>query len=333
MAAVFLGACSETPRSSSSSQRSTNANTNNSNNSNSNSNNFSIPLDLFPSNTTVTVNSSVIFTGTGGTPPYSYSVITGEGNIDPSSGAFSTGSNSGYSTIQISDSNGQTASYSIFVSEPASPTVVDGGSPISNLSNVSCLKLDTPQVSRYDNGIQRWLDATQHSVLDQHVIVGLGLRVYDENVAGIYTRMSKMDSNTGTIDNTTSYSHKVGDLNPTARGEVYVEVPDDYYIYGFGVALDNFAEDATLIKVWGAKIDQSGNVNGRVQCLVDNSGNSGCASVANVSSQYQSSFRYHSGNERMPIVGLGMGVVNNRVSAFWIKNMSITSYTTTGSCP
>ena len=67
------------------------------------------PLAISPTSTTLPVGSQFTFSASGGDPPYSYSIVTGSGTIDESSGLYTAPSTPGMDTIQVMDSVGATS--------------------------------------------------------------------------------------------------------------------------------------------------------------------------------------------------------------------------------
>ena len=72
-------------------------------------------LTIFPPSITMTAhsNASYPFNGVGGTPPYSYSVLSGPGAIDPALGVFTAGSSSGATVVKVRDAAGNSATATV----------------------------------------------------------------------------------------------------------------------------------------------------------------------------------------------------------------------------
>lgn len=83
-------------------------------------------LSLSPSTLTMAQSSSATFAASGGVSPYSYSLISGGGSINSSSGAFTSPTSAGLVSIRVSDSLGNTADATVTVVTPItiSPTTV-----------------------------------------------------------------------------------------------------------------------------------------------------------------------------------------------------------------
>jgi hypothetical protein len=66
-------------------------------------------LIISPAMASVPANGSVTFSASGGIPPYAYSVTSGPGSIDASSGVYTATATAGTAIIQVKDSQGSTA--------------------------------------------------------------------------------------------------------------------------------------------------------------------------------------------------------------------------------
>lgn len=88
-------------------------------------------LVINPTSITLEVNDSTTFAGLGGTSPYTYTVVSGEGLIDANTGSFTAGANPGNSIIRVVDGSGQLAEAIVRIN---SVGVVDSDLGISPLS-------------------------------------------------------------------------------------------------------------------------------------------------------------------------------------------------------
>jgi hypothetical protein len=61
---------------------------------------------ISPRSVTVTVNGTCIFTASGGTPPYRFTVVSGSGTIDPGTGAYTAPGAPSSDDIQVVDAVG-----------------------------------------------------------------------------------------------------------------------------------------------------------------------------------------------------------------------------------
>ena len=66
-------------------------------------------LEISPISVTIQVNSQTPFSASGGTPPYTFSVISGTGEINDSNGVYTAPAQPGTDIIQVMDSTGATS--------------------------------------------------------------------------------------------------------------------------------------------------------------------------------------------------------------------------------
>ena len=92
-------------------------------------------LVISPSVETMDINSTLTFTATGGTPPYTFSVIDGQGTIDADTGEFFSASTAGAVVVQVRDFAGEIVQAFVDVVDNDSGCTVDcdGGSGGSDL--------------------------------------------------------------------------------------------------------------------------------------------------------------------------------------------------------
>jgi hypothetical protein len=67
------------------------------------------PLAISPISATVPVDGQFTFSASGGEPPYSFSIVSGSGTINESSGLYKAPSTPGMDTIQVTDESGATS--------------------------------------------------------------------------------------------------------------------------------------------------------------------------------------------------------------------------------
>jgi plastocyanin len=75
------------------------------------------PLALSPSSATIVVGGTRTFTASGGTPPYTFSKVSGVGSIESSTGLYSAGTNAGSAVVQVADSKSRTLTAPITVKD------------------------------------------------------------------------------------------------------------------------------------------------------------------------------------------------------------------------
>jgi alpha-tubulin suppressor-like RCC1 family protein len=86
-------------------------------------------LAISPTSKTLAVGNSFTFTASGGVAPYSFSVASGGGTIDDSSGFYTAPGTSGVATVRVTDSYGNTADSAVTINpalaiSPTSKTMV-----------------------------------------------------------------------------------------------------------------------------------------------------------------------------------------------------------------
>ena len=72
-------------------------------------------LSISPTTQTVLISSVNTFTGSGGVSPYTYSIPSGGGSINSSTGAYTAPASNGSATIQVTDSLGNTATAAVTI--------------------------------------------------------------------------------------------------------------------------------------------------------------------------------------------------------------------------
>ncbi len=78
---------------------------------------LSSALAISPSAISLNVNGSVTFSSTGGTSPYTYSLVTGSGTINATTGAYTAPALAGTDTIRVTDSVGATSDAVVSISD------------------------------------------------------------------------------------------------------------------------------------------------------------------------------------------------------------------------
>lgn len=58
---------------------------------------------VVPASITITKGDSVIFTAIGGTPPYTYSIVSGDGSIDANTGFYTAPDEKGITVVRVTD--------------------------------------------------------------------------------------------------------------------------------------------------------------------------------------------------------------------------------------
>lgn len=73
------------------------------------------PLSIVPVSATVEIDTELVFSVTGGVPPYLFSVTSGSGTIDPVSGAYTAPSVPSVDIVQVEDSEGSVSDAQVLV--------------------------------------------------------------------------------------------------------------------------------------------------------------------------------------------------------------------------
>ncbi len=76
------------------------------------------PLQINPGTISLTTNEGVTFTATGGTGGYQYSVVTGTGTINPTTGLFTAPAVEETDTVRVTDNGGRTCDATVDVYFP-----------------------------------------------------------------------------------------------------------------------------------------------------------------------------------------------------------------------
>ena len=77
-------------------------------------------LTISPTSQTVFVNTTITLTGANGVTPYTFSIVTGTGSINPTTGDFTAPASNGTATVRVTDSAGNTVDASLTVTTPLS---------------------------------------------------------------------------------------------------------------------------------------------------------------------------------------------------------------------
>ena len=77
------------------------------------------PLSINPSPASVDAGQTLSFTASGGTPPYAFSIVSGGGSINPSTGIYTAPLTGGTATVRVTDSAPVTLDSSVTINAPA----------------------------------------------------------------------------------------------------------------------------------------------------------------------------------------------------------------------
>ncbi len=90
-------------------------------------NKVSVPmLTISPTSVTVPVNGTIAFTASGGVPPYTYSMVSGFGSINSSTGTYlaSATPSPPAETVQVKDKQGSISQATVTVTQPSGPVTI-----------------------------------------------------------------------------------------------------------------------------------------------------------------------------------------------------------------
>lgn len=276
-------------------------------------------LYAYAGSTTLTTNSFTYMYAQGGTSPYTYSLVSGDATVNASSGyvqVFTAGTVS----IRVQDAAGATFPVSITVSG-------------TSTSSASCVYLGNKSILA-GNTVEARIDLGAYAYLSRHVINGLGVRLQNDNLAGIYAKVSKLNAD-GSISTSDAYAYKTGDLGSTTKGEIYIDLPAGYFLIGVGLAPNSNGSNLEALRLFGAKVDATGAVTGTVQCYVDSTSRTCTASNVNLSGKsYWPRYLESRSANNAPLVTWGARITSATVGAYDMAAKTIaTSTTDTGLCP
>jgi hypothetical protein len=76
------------------------------------------PLSILPAEVIVAPDGTVSFSATGGTPPYTFSIVSGTGTINAATGEFTAPSSPEITTVMVTDSGGDSSTATVTVTIP-----------------------------------------------------------------------------------------------------------------------------------------------------------------------------------------------------------------------
>lgn len=81
-------------------------------------------MAISPASATIVANSTLSFAGNSGTPPYTFTLVSGSGSIDPSSGVYHAPGTAGTATVRVTDALSATSDASVTVLAPSSTVAI-----------------------------------------------------------------------------------------------------------------------------------------------------------------------------------------------------------------
>jgi len=272
-------------------------------------------LDAYAGSSLLGHGESTSITVIGGSGSYSFSVTSGSGTVT-SSGYYTAPNTDGFASIQVLDNYSyDSVTISIEIT--------------SSSSTVGCTELGSTSVVKSDPEIERSIDLTKYSQLSGYVIIGVGFRILDSDVKAIYTKVARL-LGSGEIDMNDTYTYRSGDLGNTGKGELYIQLPSNYMLYGVGMAVESTGQDLEIMKLYGARLDgTTGEITNTTECYFDRHGNSGCSNSTGTPSA--AGYNQYVGEPSRPLVGFGFGVKVNKVTAVWAKQQTLV-FNQSGGC-
>ena len=95
------------------------------------------PVVIAPSAVSLIVSNTCVFTGSGGVPPYSFTLSAGDGSVNGSTGLFTAAGTAGTSTVKLTDGRGLNAYATISIQEPQTLLIMPALASITVSSTVS----------------------------------------------------------------------------------------------------------------------------------------------------------------------------------------------------
>jgi|GEM_PF-7116507 len=250
----------------------------------------------------------------GGSAPYTYSIISGSGSVNSSTGVFTASSSvTGSVAIRVTDAKGSKDTLYLYVGS----NINDGG------ETARCLARSAPATVKADS-VEAFADSTLHPELAEQVVVGMGFRFLNNEAVGIYLKTHELDLENAAVDTANSYSFRHGDFTETSiQGEIYVQAPAGYYVYGFGSASNSNGQDVSLIKIYVAKPNSNTESFDLKECFVTPT-DSGCHNTVTPSASLLTRYSEYKGTPAEALLAIGLSVNSNKVDKIAAKATELT---------
>jgi hypothetical protein len=279
-------------------------------------------LYAYSSSSTLGVGEYSYITASGGSRPYTYSLIQGDASVNSSSGYLQVFS-AGNVTVRVQDSTGATYEVQVTVTTTTTET------------GTACVYLGD-KTQQESGTTEARIDLPAHIQLSRQVIVGLGARLEGDSLMGIFTKVAKLNAD-GSISTAANeiFTYRTGDLGSTSKGEIYIDLPAGYYLTGIGMASDASGNNLEALKLFGARINSTANVTATIECIVDKDVRFCTTATGSVASKtYFSRYNEYRSAQNKPIVTWGATITGSKVVSRNIATKTITASTTdTGLCP
>jgi hypothetical protein len=153
----------------------------------------------------------------------------------------------------------------------------------------------------------------------RHVTTGIGAHFRDNNVAGLFLRSRELKPD-GTLNMGSSTDRTSGEINPGTRGELFVELPAQYFVTGFGMSPNSRGTDIDFLLIRGAKLSRYGGIESVIECAAREGYGSICAPRIGVPNQYWGQYEEWQSASYSPLAGFGARVSDEEMNGFkaWI---------------
>ncbi len=94
-------------------------------------------LQISPASQTTLINSTITFSETGGVAPFTYSIVTGTGVVNASTGVYTAPASNGTATVRVTDSIGNTSNASVTVTTTMSISPTSSTIAVNNTQTFS----------------------------------------------------------------------------------------------------------------------------------------------------------------------------------------------------
>jgi len=198
----------------------------------------------------------------------------------------------------------------------------DSGNPVNPPpplppGQVRCFDLDEPFLARNDQvEVELQIDSVARP---RHVATGLGAHFRENNVAGLFLRSRELKRD-GTLNMSAAQDQVAGEINPGTRGELFVELPANYFVTGFGMSPNSRGTDVDFLLIRGAKLSRFGGIENMIECAAREGYGSVCAPRIGVPSQYWGQYEEWQSATFSPLAGFGARVSDEDMNGFkaWI---------------
>lgn len=200
---------------------------------------------------------------------------------------------------------------------------MDGiGDACEDDESLACVELGTSQVAL--NSEVEIRAGLPGQGLTNHVITGFGARAKDSDAKGIVLIGTPLKED-ASLDYSESKKVVAGNL-ASRFGEAFVALPTGFIATGFGVAVDFKGENIGFVKLIASKFDEMGYEIQKLECASETGEsflNATCAQYIPIPTKFRNSYRQFLALQGKVLVGVGIRISHNYVSALWAKVASL----------